>query len=74
MHVTLRGHYNPEDMATVVVQDGMISVRAWHVAERRAGLIDGDYLEMADRGTPSDLRPLTSVAVYGLSGLVAIIS
>ena len=68
MRVTLRGHYNPEDEATVIVQDGMISAGAWHAAERRAGLIDGDYLEMADRDT------LTSITVYGLSGLVAIIS
>lgn len=74
VRVTLRGHYNPEDEATVIVQDGRISARAWHAAERRAGLIDGDYLEMADRGMPSELRALTSIDVYGPSGPVAIIS
>lgn len=51
--ITLRGHYDQDKTATVSVDyngcDYYISRRTIKAAERRAGIIEGDYLEMPNR-------------------------
>ena len=51
--ITLCGHYDQDKTATVRVDyngyDYYISKRAMTAAHRRAGICEGDYLEMDDR-------------------------
>ena len=51
--ITLRGHYDQDKTATVRADhnghDYYISKRAWAAAHRRAGIIEGDYLQIYSR-------------------------
>ena len=51
--ITLRGHYDQDKTATMCADyngyDYYVSKRAWVAARRRAGIIEGDYLQIDSR-------------------------
>lgn len=51
--ITLRGHYDQDKTATMHADyngyDYYVSKRAWAAARRRAGIIEGDYLQIYSR-------------------------
>lgn len=51
--ITLRGHYDQDKTATMHADyngyDYYVSKRAWAAAHRRAGIIEGDYLQIDSR-------------------------
>ena len=51
--ITLHGHYDQDKTATIRADyngyDYYISKRAWAAANRRAGIIEGDYLQIDSR-------------------------
>ena len=51
--ITLHGHYDQDKTATMRADyngsDYYISKRAWAAAHRRAGIIEGDYLQIDSR-------------------------
>ena len=51
--ITLHGHYDQDKTATMRTDyngtDYYVSKRAWAAAHRRAGIIEGDYLQIDSR-------------------------